>query len=228
MRWAHPTKGLLGPGAFIALAEERGIVASIGRWVLHEACQQARRWQDEFPERPLAMHVNLSGKQLGQPELVGEVARALEAARLDPSLLVLEMTETVLLEDSQATVARLQQLKALGIRLAIDDFGTGYSSLNYLRQVPIEILKIDKAFVDGVAKGTEAAALAHAVIRLCHTLRLRAIAEGVEQARQAAELLALGCHEAQGYHFGRPAPAEEIGRLLRRDPAALPVTEVGR
>ena len=216
VRWQHPTKGLLQPSAFIPLAEERGIIGSIGAWVLREACRQARRWQDEFTGRePLAVHVNLSGEQFGQPDLVDQIAAVLREAGLDPGLLTLEMTETVLLEDSQATIVRLQELKALGIRLAIDDFGIGYSSLSYLRRFPVDVVKIDKAFIDGVAKGVEAAALAQAVIRLCHTLHLQATAEGVEHPEQAAALLALGCHEAQGFHFAPPVPAAQVSELLR-------------
>ncbi|MDF2744156.1 MAG: hypothetical protein K0S88_5533, partial [Actinomycetia bacterium] len=144
------TKGLLPPPAFIPLAEEQGLIGPIGDWVLLQACLQARRWQDQFPDAPpLSMPVNLSGRQLEEPRLIGEVVRVLETARLSPRLLTLEITESVLVTDIEAMSNRLRELKGLGVLLAIDDFGTGYSSLSYLRRFPIDMLKIDKAFVDG-------------------------------------------------------------------------------
>jgi len=153
VRWDHPTKGLLAPPAFIPLAEEQGLIGPIGRWVLLRACLQARRWQDRFPDvPPLSVHVNLSGRQLEEQGLVAEVVHALETSRLAPRLLTLEITESVLVADIETMSARLRELKGLGVLLAIDDFGTGYSSLSYLRRFPIDMLKIDKAFVDGIAR----------------------------------------------------------------------------
>jgi diguanylate cyclase (GGDEF)-like protein/PAS domain S-box-containing protein len=215
VRWAHPTRGLLGPLAFVPLAEEQGMIGPIGRWVLDEACRQARCWQDRFPGAPpLSMHVNLSGRQLQQPDLIAEVAHALEARALEPGLLTLEITETVLMADIDTVSQRLQDLKQLGVLLAIDDFGTGYSSLSYLRRFPIDMLKIDKAFVDGIGKGREDVALAHAIVNLSNTLRLHTIAEGIEQPEQAANLAALGCQDGQGYHFARPLAPDAMTELL--------------
>jgi diguanylate cyclase (GGDEF)-like protein/PAS domain S-box-containing protein len=215
VRWAHPTRGLLGPLAFVPLAEEQGLIGAIGHWVLQEACRQARSWQDRFPTAPpLSIHVNLSGRQLQQTGLIAEVAQALEAAVLAPEQLTLEITETVLMADVNTVSQRLRDLKQLGVQLAIDDFGTGYSSLSYLRRFPIDMLKIDKAFVDGIGKGREDVALAHAIVNLSHTLQLHTIAEGIELPEQAAHLAALGCQDGQGYHFARPLDAEAMTGLL--------------
>jgi len=215
VRWEHPTKGLLPPPAFIPLAEEQGLIGPIGNWVLLQACLQARRWQDQFPDAPpLSVHVNLSGRQLEEQQLVGEVVQALETARLSPRLLTLEITESVLVSDIEAMSARLRELKGLGVLLAIDDFGTGYSSLSYLRRFPIDMLKIDKAFVDGIGRGREDTALAHAIIKLSHTLQLHAVAEGIEEPEQATNLVTLGCRDGQGFYFSRPLPTAAMTELL--------------
>jgi diguanylate cyclase (GGDEF)-like protein/PAS domain S-box-containing protein len=217
VRWGHPAKGLLVPSAFVPLAEERGLIGPIGSWVLLEACQQARRWQERFPDAPpLSVHVNLSGRQLEDQRLVGEVMQALETSSLVPRLLTLEITETVLVSDVETLGRRLRELKGLGVHLAIDDFGIGYSSLSYLRSFPIDMLKIDKAFVDGLGRGQEGTALAHAIIRLGHTLRLHTVAEGIEEAEQAANLAELGCQDGQGYLFARPLDATAMTELLER------------
>ena len=215
VRWEHPTKGLLPPPAFIPLAEEQGLIGPIGNWVLLQACLQARRWQDQFPDAPpLSVHVNLSGRQLEEQQLVGEVVQALETARLSPRLLTLEITESVLVSDIEAMSTRLRELKGLGVLLAIDDFGTGYSSLSYLRRFPIDMLKIDKAFVDGIGRGREDTALAHAIIKLSHTLQLHAVAEGIEEPEQATNLVTLGCRDGQGFYFSRPLPTAAMTELL--------------
>jgi PAS domain S-box-containing protein len=229
VRWDHPVKGLLPPPAFIPLAEEQGLIGPIGEWVLLQACLQARRWQDQFPDAPpLSVHVNLSGRQLEEPQLVGEVVQALETARLSPRLLTLEITESVLVSDIEAMSARLRELKGLGVHLAIDDFGTGYSSLSYLRRFPIDMLKIDKAFVDGIGRGREDTALAHAIVKLSHTLQLHTVAEGIEQPEQAAHLVTLGCQEGQGFWFARPLDNGAMTELLATSLADggfyLPVT----
>jgi diguanylate cyclase (GGDEF)-like protein/PAS domain S-box-containing protein len=217
VRWNHPTRGLLPPPAFIPLAEEQGMIGPIGRWVLLEACHQARRWHERFPDLPpLAMHVNLSGRQLEDEGLVGVVTQALDVSRLEPRLLTLEITETVLMIDTETMSRRLQELKGLGILVAIDDFGTGYSSLSYLRRFPIDMLKIDKAFVDGIGQGSEDVTLAHAIVNLSQTLQLHTVAEGIEEAVQAVRLAALGCQDGQGYHFARPVPAAAMSELLDR------------
>jgi EAL domain-containing protein (putative c-di-GMP-specific phosphodiesterase class I) len=215
VRWDHPARGLLPPPAFIPLAEEQGLIGPIGSWVLLQACLQARRWQDRFPEAPpLSVHVNLSGRQLEDQSLVDEVVHALEISRLSPRHLTLEITESVLVSDVEAMSARLRELKGLGVLLAIDDFGTGYSSLSYLRRFPIDMLKIDKAFVDGIGRGREDTALAHAIINLSHTMQLHTVAEGIEQAEQAGHLASLGCQDGQGYLFARPLDADAMTELL--------------
>jgi len=210
-RWHHPRRGLILPPAFIPTAEETGQIVELGRLVLGEACRQARAWQEaQGPGPRRAMSINVSARQFRDPLLGRTVVDALEAAGLDPSCLVLEITESVLMEDTLAAFQRLRELKDLGVRLAIDDFGTGYSSLSYLRRLPVDILKIDKSFIDGVAERGDALALARTIIRIGKTLRLSTVAEGVERAAQVAALLRIGCDQAQGFHFARPMPAAEI------------------
>jgi diguanylate cyclase (GGDEF)-like protein/PAS domain S-box-containing protein len=217
VRWAHPTRGLLTPAAFVPLAEEQGMIGPIGRWVLLEACREARDWRERFPDAPaLGVHVNLSGKQLEQEGLVAEVAKALKGSGLEPGLLTLEITETVLMADTETMSRRLRELKGLGVGLAIDDFGTGYSSLSYLRRFPIDMLKIDKGFIDGIGEGREESALANAIINLSQTLQLHTIAEGIERPEQAAKLVALGCDDGQGYHFSRPLAPQALRALLEQ------------
>jgi diguanylate cyclase (GGDEF)-like protein len=215
VRWLHPEHGLMPPVKFIPLAEETGLVVQIGEWVLREACRQVGAWnalRDGQP--PLTVSVNLSARQLQQSGFPALVRAALDQTGLHPSSLVLEITESLLLHDTEATMRRLQRLKGLDVRLAIDDFGTGYSSLAYLRRFPIDILKIDKSFVDEVLNGPEASAVARAIVQLGTTLRLDTIAEGIEAAGQLAELLASGCRLGQGYFFGKPLERDEIAPLL--------------
>jgi diguanylate cyclase (GGDEF)-like protein/PAS domain S-box-containing protein len=230
VRWDHPTKGLLPPPAFIPLAEEQGLIGPIGNWVLLQACLQARRWHDQFPDAPpLSVHVNLSGRQLEDQGLVGEVVQALETSRLSPRQLTLEITESVLVTDIGSMSGRLRELKGLGVLLAIDDFGTGYSSLSYLRRFPIDMLKIDKTFVDGIGQGREDTALAHAIVKLSHTLQLHTVAEGIERSEQAAHLASLGCQDGQGYLFARPLETGAMTELLAKSLADggfyLPVSQ---
>jgi EAL domain-containing protein (putative c-di-GMP-specific phosphodiesterase class I) len=206
----------VGPVDFIPLAEEIGLIVPLGKWVLREACRQVRVWQNDFPsDDPIALSVNLSGRQLRHTNLLRDVADALEDSGLLPSRLILEITESVLMTDTAATLNRLFQLKSLGVRLAIDDFGTGYSSLAYLRRFPVDILKIDKAFVDGVASEPTAGALVDAMIRIAKTLKLETIAEGVERPEQADRLRALQCDIGQGYLFSRPLPSDQMTCFLR-------------
>jgi diguanylate cyclase (GGDEF)-like protein len=215
VRWRHPVYGLMPPAKFIPLAEETGLVVPIGTWVLREACRQAGRWNARrrgLP--PLSISVNLSARQFERADLPGIVAGALADSGLDPHCLVLEITESLLLHHTEATMGRLEQLKGLDVRLAIDDFGTGYSSLAYLHRFPIDILKIDKSFVDEVVNGPEASAVARAIVQLGTTLRLDTIAEGIEAPGQLAELLAAGCRLGQGYYFGRPLDQDRIEALL--------------
>src|SRR6185369_4979661 len=184
----HPRRGLLGPLEFISVAEETGLIIDLGRWVLGQACRQAYEWQQIHPALELTMSVNLSARQLRDPQLVSDVAEILRESGLAPSSLTLEITETVLMDNSDGAIDRLHRLKALGVRLAIDDFGTGYSSLNYLRALPVDIVKIDKAFIDGVASDKEARGLIKAILSMADTLDLQTIAEGVESQDQANRL----------------------------------------
>jgi diguanylate cyclase (GGDEF)-like protein/PAS domain S-box-containing protein len=217
VRWEHPVRGMVMPAEFIGLAEESGLIVRLGRWVMNEACRQARAWQEEFPRRrALTMSVNLSVKQLQDPGLVDDVAACLGRSGLDPGLLTLEITESVLMRDTEFTMDALTRLKALGLRIAIDDFGTGYSSLSYLRQFPIDSLKIDRSFVTAIESGGEELALLSSIVALSRTLHLETVAEGVEQPTQAAELQALGSDLAQGYYFAQPLSAEDIDPLLRQ------------
>jgi EAL domain-containing protein (putative c-di-GMP-specific phosphodiesterase class I) len=207
---------LVPPAEFIGAAEDTGLIVPIGRWVLLEACRQAQNWRDAHPARPpVRVAVNLSTKQLQHQLIVRDVADALKQSGLEPNLLLLEVTESVLMEDTEANIATLERLKALGVRLALDDFGTGYSSLSYLRRFPVDVIKIDKSFIDGIADGPEASALARAIITLGQTLHLDTVAEGVEQAAQYGELRGLGCDLGQGYHFARPLSADAVNALLQ-------------
>jgi diguanylate cyclase (GGDEF)-like protein/PAS domain S-box-containing protein len=216
LRWNHPQRGLVGPMEFIVLAEETGLVLELGRWVLEESCRQAAEWFRRFPGRaPETVSVNLSPRQLQEPDLVEVVAAALAKSGLEPHHLVLEITETVMMRDVEATVGTLHALKELGVRIAIDDFGTGYSSLSYLRDLPIDIMKIDKAFVDGVEAGSQGAALARAIVGLGRTLNLTTVAEGIEHAQQVDQLRSMGCDLGQGFLFARPMGRNDIARLLR-------------
>jgi len=215
VRWRHPRRGLVLPGEFIPAAEETGQIIAIGRLVLDEACRQASAWRDLGPAgRAPNMSVNVSARQFRDPSLGPTVAAALGGAGLEPASLILEITESVVMEDSEASLRRLRELKALGVRLAIDDFGTGYSSLSYLRRLPVDILKVDKSFIDGIAGGGDAFALARVIVRMGQTLNLDTVAEGVEMASQAAALRRMGCPLAQGFHFARPMVPDQIVELL--------------
>jgi len=212
VRWQHPTRGLVSPGDFIPLAEETGLIRPLGRWVLGEACRQARAWQ--VAGTPLAIAVNLTALEFQQPDLADQVAAALAAAGTEARWLRLEITESLAMRDVAATIDTLRALRALGVAIAIDDFGTGYSSLAYLKRLPVSALKVDKAFIDGLGADDEDTAIVAAIITLGQTLGLRVIAEGVETVEQATLLRALGCDQAQGYHFARPLPAAAVAELL--------------
>ena len=217
VRWEHPVRGLLGPVEFIPTAEQTGLIVPLGRHVLAEACLQAASWAGMYATgEQLRMSVNVSAKQLAQPGWPDEVAQALAESGLAPRQLVLEITESVLMEDTENTAVRLEELRQLGVRIAIDDFGTGYSSLGYLRRLPVDILKIDKSFIDGVAEGPHESALARAVVKLASTLRLEAVAEGISSRKQLLQLRRLRCPYGQGFYFCRPQPSEAIPGLLDR------------
>jgi diguanylate cyclase (GGDEF)-like protein/PAS domain S-box-containing protein len=215
VRWMHPQRGMVPPLDFIPLAEETGLIVPIGKWVLREACLQAVELQTRYPSNPpLSMAVNLSARQLQRPEIVGEIAETLMETGLDPQSLILEITESVMMQDMDLSIQRLAELKELGVKLAVDDFGTGYSSLNYIRRFPVDILKVDKSFVDGVNLGGEESALTAAIIELAGILKLRPVAEGIERADQLEKLLDLKCDLGQGFYFARPLPLEGIDELL--------------
>jgi diguanylate cyclase (GGDEF)-like protein/PAS domain S-box-containing protein len=220
LRWEHPERGLLLPGDFITVAEETGLIVPIGSWVLDQACRQVQRWQASLPGlQPLVLAVNLSGRQLGHPRLVDDVASVLADTGIDPAMIELEITESVLMDDVEMSEETLGRLKRLGVKLVVDDFGTGYSSLSYLRRFPVDVLKVDQSFVDGLGSDPGDSAIVTAVVTLAHTLGLHAVAEGVETREQLSELRRLGCDTAQGFYFAKPATGDDIGELLQGDGA---------
>jgi diguanylate cyclase (GGDEF)-like protein/PAS domain S-box-containing protein len=233
VRWQHPRRGLLAPAQFIPLAEETGMILPLGAWVLREACTQGQRWRLQRGDaEPLAVTVNVSGRQIQSPQFITDVRTALGESGLAPHALILELTESVLTTQTETVQATLQALKAVGVRLAIDDFGTGYSSLSYLQRFPIDILKIAKPFVDDVAGHAASGvgsrrALAQAVITLGSTLSVRTIAEGIELPQQLQRLRELGCDLGQGFHFSRPVPAEQMEALLFRSEGSFPYPSGG-
>ncbi|HET7181173.1 MAG TPA: EAL domain-containing protein [Candidatus Limnocylindrales bacterium] len=220
VRWRNPMRRLILPGEFIPLAEETGLIIPLGRWVLEQACREARRWNDAAPAEALSVSVNVSGRQVAEPDFVQVVAEALRKSGLAPDRLVLEFTENVLIEDSEQSATTLAALKGLGVRLAIDDFGTGFSSLGYLRRFPIDVLKIDGSFVASLSGGAEQRAVVDAILRLGETLHLETVVEGIEEAQQVADLQAMGATLGQGHFFARPLPATEIDALVAGAPRA--------
>ncbi|CAN5548680.1 hypothetical protein BH20ACT23_BH20ACT23_22560 [soil metagenome] len=212
VRWKHERRGLVAPVEFIPLAEESGLIIPLGRWVMREACRQARDWPITDPE--ISLSINVSPKQFQHPGLVEDVANALWDSGIDPSILTIEITESVLIHDTEAAIEKLTRLKDFGVRIAVDDFGTGYSSLGYLKHFPIDILKIDKSFIEGVASGTEEAAIAHAIIKLGGSLGLEVVAEGIEEPEQLDALQTLRCDRGQGFYFSKPVDAETMGEIL--------------
>jgi len=215
VRWNHPEHGLVLPLDFIPVAEETGLIVPLGAWILNEACSQASSWQVEHDlGNSLSITVNIAGRQFQEVGLVDTVANALSRSKLPPQSLILEITESTMLLNTNATIETLTALKALGIGLAIDDFGTGYSSLSYLQKFPVDILKIDKSFIDKIAAGKEGAAVAKAIITMSDTLQLKTIAEGIESVGQQAALQVLGCELGQGYHFAKPLRAADMNEFL--------------
>jgi diguanylate cyclase (GGDEF)-like protein len=213
VRWQHPERGLISPADFLPIAEETGLIVPLGRQVLRAACEHAQRWREQLGI-DVKVAVNLSVAELDQPDLIEAVEDALRAAAGEPGGLCLEITEHALMTDASHCLDNLAALGALGVGLALDDFGTGYSSLAYLRRLPIDILKIDRAFMTGVALEPADAAIIEAIIGLARALGLRTVAEGIETDGQWAELKRLGCDSAQGYLFSRPLPADELDALL--------------
>jgi len=221
VRWQHPTRGLLSPAEFLDVAELTGLIVPLGQYVLEEACAQVQRWRVHLdPE--IKVSVNLSATQLRVPGIVEDVRKALHRAGVGADALILEVTEAALIDDVAGVAATLESLRSLGVSIAIDDFGTGYSSLSHLKRFPIDVIKIDKSFVDGVCQGAEEATLARAVLALGEEFQLQVVAEGIESEDQDAELRWLGCSHGQGFLFARPMGAGDIDELLATDGIAAP------
>ncbi len=220
IRWHHPTHGLVAPAQFIPVAEECGFIVPIGRWVLREACRQARAWQDAGGA-PIRIAINVSNVELRAKDFVAGVRAVLAETGLESRYLELELTETFLMQDSKAMAAVLQTLKDMGVHLTLDDFGTGYSSLSHLRRFPIDTLKIDQSFVRNIAVDADDASIVSAVISMGESLHMEVVAEGVETREQLTFLQEQSCPEGQGFLFGRPVPAGDFMRLWAgRDEAA--------
>jgi diguanylate cyclase (GGDEF)-like protein len=214
IRWVHPSRGLVSPGEFIPLAEECGLIGTIGEWVIREACRQARAWQEEGVPS-LRISVNLSASQFREVGLVDSIRRALDDVGLLARYLEVELTESAVMSDPEQSVAILEQLSAMGVLVSVDDFGTGYSSMSYLRRFPIDKLKIDRVFINEIASRPEDASIVRAIVSLAHSLNLKVVAEGVETPAQLDFLKTAGCDEYQGYHYSRPLPADQFQRLIR-------------
>jgi diguanylate cyclase (GGDEF)-like protein len=214
MRWRHPQRGLLAPDQFLAVSEEMGLMNPLGDWILRQACHQAYAWQSIDPSRVITIAVNLSAPEMFSADLIGRVESALEASGLPGKLLVLEITERIMMADSEKAIRQLGQLRKLGVRIAIDDFGTGYSSLAYLRDLPIDILKVDRSFVTSLGSDHQALALVKAIVGIADALDLDVIVEGAETAAQIELLGELGCQVVQGFYYGRPTGAEEFANRL--------------
>ena len=227
LRWRHPERGVVNPVDFIPLAEETGLIVKLGRWVLEQSCRQVRAWDELKGVPKVAVNVNVSARQLQEPDFVAQVAATLATTRLDPSRLTLEFTESLLLRDTELTISKLHALKALGVRLAIDDFGTGYSSLSYLRRLPIDELKIDGSFIAGMASEPGQMAVVRSIIDLAETLHLETVAEGIEGDEQLQALRGLSAQMGQGFLFSKPLSADDLPRALTqrtRWQAAVPAS----
>jgi diguanylate cyclase (GGDEF)-like protein len=212
IRWRHPVRGVLAPDSFIPIAEETGLIVGIGRWVLQEACRQAGAWA--AAGREIGISVNVAADQLGREGFAEDVRRALACSGVEPSSLMLEITETALMRDVAAASRHLEEIRALGVRVALDDFGTGYASLAHLQQMPVDVLKIDRAFIAALDDGGQSSDLLEAILGVGRSLSLKVVAEGIEGAEQLSVLTGMGCEMAQGFYLGRPAPAEVVEGLL--------------
>jgi EAL domain-containing protein (putative c-di-GMP-specific phosphodiesterase class I) len=211
-RWQRPGLGLVSPGIFIPLAEQAGLMPELGQWVLEQACREANTWEARDGEFPY-VSVNLSVHQLQDPEFAARFRRALAASELAPERLIVEVTETVMASESETLAVPLEELRRLGVRVYVDDFGTGYSSLGYIRDLPLDGVKLDRAFARDLTTSADAWALARAIVALFKDLKLAVTAEGIESAAQLAQLRSLGCVYAQGYYFARPGPAHAVCHL---------------
>jgi EAL domain-containing protein (putative c-di-GMP-specific phosphodiesterase class I) len=211
VRWQHPERGLLSPAQFLPMAEESGLIAPLGTWVIEESCRQAARWADARHGAPLGVAVNLTARECAQPDLLSIVRGAVDRSGIDPSGLRLEMTEAAVLSDYEANLAVLEELRGLGLSLAIDDFGAGPSSLAALQQLPVDVVTVDRSLVGGLGRGGDGAAMLGGIVGLAHALGLSIVAEGVEAIGQVDRLRALGCDVGQGFFFARP---DEAGALI--------------
>jgi EAL domain-containing protein (putative c-di-GMP-specific phosphodiesterase class I) len=219
VRWKHPERGMVSPLDFISLAEETGLIVPLGKWVLEEAVRQASLWAARFPsDPPRLISVNISGRQFQQRDLISMVMSALDQNSFDPRCLKLEITESVMMRDPQASLEAMNVFRSHEIHLVIDDFGTGYSSLSYLKRFPVDTLKVDKSFVDGLGKDSESTAIVQAVISLAKSLGMRVTAEGIETKEQLEHLRSLDCDQGQGYFLARPLSAVAAEELLMKNP----------
>ena len=217
VRWEHPERGLLDPSEFVPVAEESGLVVSMGEQVLKEACERAKDWQERHPHvPPLVMAVNLTATQLQRPDLARTVEAVLRETGLEASSLSLDITETGYIKALKGNTAALDELKRLGVRISIDDFGVGYSSLSYLKRLPADTLKIDKSFIRGLGEDEKSTVIIQMIADLAHTLGMETVAEGVESEEQVILLREMGCDFAQGYHFAEPLPREAVSEFLAR------------
>ena len=214
LRWTHPRAGLVSPMSMVRVAEQSGLINEIGAWVLERSCRDRVRWLADHPDKPLELAVNVSGRQLMSPDFRAIVTGVLERTGMDPTALILEVTEDIFIEDSERSMTVLTDLKRLGIRLALDDFGTGYSSLSYLRRLPVHIVKIDQSFITDIGQAPTGRAIVAAVTELAHVLGLSVTAEGVETEAQREQVSAIGCESAQGYYFARPLTAAQVTAQL--------------
>jgi len=224
IRWRHPERGLLPPADFIGIADDCGLLDDIGEWVLHEACRQAKAWQESGLPR-LRVAVNLAPSQFRLTNLVDQIRRALDAAQLDPQLLEVELTESAVMSDAEESILILEAISSMGVLVSVDDFGTGYSSMSYLRRFPIDKLKIDRCFVEEMTRRPEDASIVRAIISLAHSLRLKVIAEGVETPEQLALLADLGCDQYQGFYFSPALTADKFLALVQHSQANQPASE---
>ena len=213
VRWEHPVLGIVSPATFIPIAEENGCIHDIGMWVLRQACEQVKSWGRQGLPEP-RVSVNLSARQFQQPNLASQIRQVMHETGLDPAGLELEITESTVMQDTDAAISALQSLSQLGVALAIDDFGTGYSSLSCLKRFPIDVLKIDRSFIKDVNHDANDAAITRAIIAMARGLDLAVVAEGVETLEQALFLQANGCDEMQGFYFSRPVLPDELGKML--------------
>src|ERR1019366_1517965 len=213
IRWRHPTRGIVQPNDFIPLLEETGLIIDVGTWVLNEACRQAAQWRESG--HAIGVAVNVSGRQLDTDELIAGVRRALSGSGLDAGALTLEVTETTLMRNPEATARRLSAMKKLGVRIAIDDFGTGYSSLAHLQQFPVDALKIDRSFISGLTDNQEGETLLHTLVQLGKDLSIETLAEGIEQPQELTVLQGEQCDSGQGFLFARPLDVDAAEAFLR-------------